>query len=203
MTTSEPNTSTPPPAGTPPTAPPPAPPAATGTPPPAPAATPDPLDDHEDGLLDPKAADPPWLKQLRTKAAGYRVRAKETASQLATVTAERDALKAAADGASASQRAAQLKAVAEKHGLWDPEANGKKGGLLPGVSLGDDPAKMEELAAALATHLRGKPGGSVAARRPATVAAATSGTSSQSSAGPSRAAEALRALMAERSTNAG
>jgi hypothetical protein len=194
----------PPPTGTPPasTAPTGAP-AAAVTPPPAPPPAPT-LDDHDDGLFDTKAEDPPWVKRLRTQGANYRVKVKETAAALAAVTAERDQLKAAAETSAATQRTAAVKAVAEKHGLWDPDANDKKGGLLSGISLGDDPAKMEEIAAAITARLRptARPPG-LAARRPATVAAATSGTSDAVPSGTGQAAAALRAFMEGRISSAG
>lgn len=195
MTTSEPTPPAAPAPPAPPPTPPPTPPAAPASPASTPAATPNSDDNAEDGLFDVKEGDPAWIRRLRIKGAGYRTERNELRTRLADYEA-RDRTAAEA------RRGETLKSVAEKHGLWDAAANDGKGALLPGVSLGDDPAKMEEIAAALATHLRGKPGSSVAARRPATVAATTSGTSAQASAGPSRAAEALRELVRGRATTA-
>lgn len=160
---------------------------------PAPATT-APADEHPDEAFDLKPEDPPYVKRLRTQGAGYRMKVREAE-------AENTALKAKLaeyeqrDKAAAAGKVAD---IAKAHGLWDEAAAGGKGALIPGITLGDDPAQYEEIAKGIAARLGGAAGGRRG--RPATVAAKTSGTSDSdlASSGTTKAATALREFMTAR-----
>lgn len=169
-----------------------------------PASTPPPtggesnLDEHDDGLFEEKPGDPAWIRALRRKGAGYRVERNQ-------VRAERDDYKGKyeallAQNEQREQQALQTRRaeVARRHGLWDEAANDGKGGLLPGIDLGNGtPEQMEQVAQTIVSRLRGERSGG-GGRRPVTVTGTASGTPDSPQPGAGRAATAIRDLMRQR-----
>lgn len=162
----------------------------------------DALEDHDDGLFDVKDGDAPWIRRLRTQGAGYRTRARETAAERDDYKAKYEKLVGEVEQQKQSAVASRREAIAKQHGLWDSEANGGKGGLLPGIDLGSGTEdEMTAVAKGISTKFRG--GGGGAARRPVTIAGETSGTSAESRSGTGKAAAAIRELMRGRETSSG
>ncbi len=151
------------------------------------------LAEHDDGLFDVKDGDPAWIKRLRTQGANYRNERNELRTKVAQY-------EEAEKNRTAQSLNAKRLEVAEAHGLVQTDDKGTKT-LLPGIHLGDDPEKMEDIAKALSERLAPRQqGNGVASRRPATLSGRTSGTSADVVAGPNPAVDAIKAYMAGRTT---